>query len=343
MRSGRQRALVAGALLATSFLLALSAPARADYRLCNATSYILVGAIGLQDDPDRPTSEWRSQGWVRLMPGSCAPVLKGPVRKGAYFVFARSIEAHQGPTKYFSGSQSFCTLPTNFAIRGRDNCALRGYDTSDFLRIETKEGEEWTTTFGEPRDYTPDQARTAGVQRLLRDNGFRIARIDGYAAKATRRSVTAFQRAKGREATGTIDDALIAALIDGAEREQTGSGLDICNRTRHLAWAAIGFHADDEDVSSGWIRIEPGQCAKAVKGKLAAAHYFLYAEATDGKGAVVRDRGRALVWSGKAPYCTKATRFEIRGRQTCAARGYDERNFLRIDTAGRAHVEFALE
>ncbi len=324
-------------------LLLFPNAARADYRLCNATGYVLAGAIGFQDDPAYPRSEWRTRGWVRMVPGACASVLEGPVRGGSYFVFARSIEAHQGPTKYFSGDQSFCSLPENFAIAGRDSCALRGYDTSEFIRVETKAGEEWTTTFGEPRDYSLDQARIAGVQRLLRDNGFRVARIDGYAAKATRRSVMAFQRAKGLEATGTIDDALVTALIEGAELEQAGAGLDICNRTRHLAWAAVGFRAEDEDVSSGWIRIAPGRCAKAVKGKLAATPYFLYAEATDGKGAVARERGRALVWSGKEPYCTKATRFEIRGREACARRGYDERNFMRVDAGGRAHVEVPLE
>lgn len=341
--SKREARFGLGLCLALFTLLLFPNAARADYRLCNATSYVLAGAIGFQSDPAHPRSEWQARGWVRMVPGSCASVLEGRIRSGSYFVFARSIEAHQGPAKYFSGNQSFCTLPEDFAITGREACALRGYDTNEFIRVETKSGEEWTTTFGEPRDYSLDHARVAGVQRLLRDNGFRIARIDGYAAKATRRSVMAFQRAAGREATGAIDDALVAALIEGAEREQAGSGLDICNRTRHLAWAAIGFRADDEDVSSGWIRIEPGTCAKAVKGKLAAARYFLYAEATDGKGAVVRERGRALVWSGNEPYCTKATRFEIKGREACAKRGYDQRNFLRVDTGGRAHVEVPLE
>lgn len=324
-------------------LLFLPSPARADYKLCNATSYVLAGAIGFQADPKNPHSEWRSEGWALMRPGTCAPALAGPVRAGSYYIFARSIEAHQGPTKYFSGNEGFCTIPKDFVIAGRETCALRGYDTNDFIRVETKAGEEWTTTFGEPRDYSLDEARIAGAQRLLKDNGFSISRIDGFAAKATLRSVTAFQRATGREATGRIDDELISALIEGAERERAATGLNICNRTRHLAWAAVGFRAEDEDVSSGWIRIEPGQCAKAIKGRLALRNYFVYAEATDGKGAVAKERGRVLIWSGATSYCTKATRFEIKGRDSCATRGYDERRFMRVETGGQARFDVALE
>jgi uncharacterized membrane protein len=321
------------------FAFLLSTPASADYRFCNATSYVLQGAIGTEEDDN----VWRSRGWVRIAPGACAAMLPGPVAAGNYHVFARSIDAHQGATKYFSGSERFCTVPKDFIITGRENCALRGYESSDFIRVATRAGPDWTTTFGEPRDYSLEQAQVAGAQRLLRDNGLRLPKIDGYAAKNTRRAVMAFQRAAGREATGEIDADLIAALIAGAEREQAKFGLNLCNKTPYLVWAAVGFPTGEEDMSSGWIRIEPGQCAKAIKGKLLDRDYFVYAEATDAKGAVVKQDGRLLVWSGAESFCVKTTRFEIKGRDACTARGYDERRFMRVDTGGKALFDVPLE
>lgn len=334
--SGGGKLFAALAAVAAFFLL--SAPASADYKLCNATSYVLEGAVGVRADAD-----WRSQGWVQVLPGNCASVLAGPVQTGDYFVFARSIDAHQGATKYFSGSERFCTIPKDFTIAGRENCALRGYESSDFIRVAVKAGEDWTTTFGEPRGYSLEDAEVAGAQRLLRDNGFHIPKIDGIAAKNTLRSVMAFQRSIGREANGTIDGALLAALIEGAAREQAKTGLSLCNRTRYLVWGAVGFTANDQDMSSGWIRIEPGACAKAIKGKLGNRPYYVYAEATDDKGNMAKQGGRLLVWSGAEGFCTKTTRFEIRGRDACGARGYDERRFVRIDTGGKPLYEVPLE
>lgn len=342
-RTSRRDAMGIAASFLFFSLLFWAFPAKADYRLCNATSYALAGAIALQSDPADVHSEWHSQGWVRILPGACAPVLAGPIRAGSYHVFARSIEAHQGPVKYFSGNERFCTLPGDFAITGRENCAMRGYESNNFIRVETNSGDEWTTTFSEPRNYTLERARVAGVQRLLRDNGFRIARIDGIAAKATQRAIMAFQRAAGRQPTGMIDEALLGALIEGAEREHDRLGLDICNRTSHLAWAAIGVEAKEQGLSSGWIRIEPKACVKAVKGRLAPGGYSVYAEAVDEKGMIAKENGRALVWSGSETYCTKTTRFEIRGREACAARGYDEKKFMPIRTGGKARFDFALE
>jgi uncharacterized membrane protein len=334
--TGGGKTFAALALLAA--LIFHSAPVHADYRFCNATSYVLQGAIGTEGD-----NTWRSRGWARIAPGACASVLPGPVAAGTYYVFARSIDAHQGATKYFSGNDRFCTVPKSFDISGRDNCALRGYEANDFIRVVTKAGEEWTTSFGEPRDYSLDQARVAGAQRLLRDNGLRLPKIDGIAAKNTVRAVMAFQRTSGLEASGEIDDGLVAALIAGAEREQAKFGLNLCNKTQYLVWAAVGFSAGDEDMSSGWVRVEPGACAKAIKGKLGSGPYYVYAEASDNKGAMVKQGGRLLAWSGSDAFCVKTTRFEVKGRDACTTRGYDERRFMRVDTGGKPLFDVPLE
>src|SRR5690606_33170744 len=90
LRHDRSRMASAIAALAILFCLR-PAPAIADYRLCNMTSYVLMGAIGYQAD-----TGWRSHGWARLLPGACGTALPGPIGKAGYHVFARSIEAHRG-------------------------------------------------------------------------------------------------------------------------------------------------------------------------------------------------------------------------------------------------------
>lgn len=376
---GKTIAALALSVFFAATLAAAPTPARADYRFCNTTSYVLQGAIGTANPntklrgtdagelppasdavapaaPEKPTDQtglaggasqteidWVTQGWTQVLPGECASILPGPVAKGDYYVFARSIDAHQGPTKYFSGSARFCTLPDDFSIEGRENCALRGYDSHDFIRVSVKAGADWTTTFGEPGDFSLERARIAGAQRLLRDNGLRLPKIDGYAAKNTQRAVMAFQRTANINTTGTIDHDLIVKLVEGATREQQKFGLNICNKTNFLIWAAVGVSDNEDDMSSGWIRVAQGVCAKAIKDKLAAKAYSVYAEATDERGAVAMRGGRKLIWMGKQAFCVKTTRFEIKGREACAARGYDERPFMPIDTGGKTNFDLVLE
>ncbi|MFN3934522.1 DUF1036 domain-containing protein [Parvibaculum sp.] len=314
------------------------AAAHADYKFCNRTSYVLDAAVGYSAG-----EIWKSRGWTRLMPGSCETVLEGPVGGGDYYVFARSFDAHKGSIKYFSGNSAFCIVDAPFEIEGRDQCAMRGFDSADFLKVETKAGAEWTTSFSEASEYNVEESRVAGAQRLLMDLGFAMKQVDGIAARNTLRAVQAFQRSANLAPTGSIDESLLNELASRAIAAHRSVGLDFCNRTSELVWAAVGFESGGEDISSGWIRIDPGSCRKAVKGRLAKDAYYFYAEAVGDTGAIVTHNGQPLVWGGDRPYCTKPTRFEIRGRERCALRGYDEKAFRRIETSGKPFIEVPLD
>lgn len=316
----------------------LPTAAHAEYRFCNNTSYVLDSAIAF-DNGDA----WTSRGWVRLPPGDCGTAFEGPVAERDYYVFARSIDAHEGSVKYFSGNERFCVIDRDFEIAGRDQCAIRGYDSADFLRVSAKAGESWTTAFSEASEYTPDKARIAGAQRLLKDIGFPLKLIDGIAARNTLRSVEAFQRSENIRVTGVIDSRLIDQMIGRALAEQEKTGLNFCNETANLVWAAVGYRNASNDMSSGWIRIEPGTCRKAIRGKLTEERYFLYAEAVDKAGALMRRDGQPLVWEGNESFCTKTTRFEIKGRARCAARGFDEHGFMPVETGGKERWNADLE
>lgn len=318
--------------------LALPAAAHADYQFCNRTSYVLDAAIGYSSG-----DIWKSRGWKRLLPGGCETMLEGSVEGGEYYVFARSFDAHKGSIKYFSGNTSFCIVEAPFEIEGREQCAMRGFDAADFLRVETKAGPSWTTSFQEASEYGADESRVAGTQRLLMDLGFALKQVDGIAASNTLRAVHAFQRSANLTQTGAIDDALLAQLVSRAIAVHQSVGLDFCNRTNELVWAAVGLRSGKDDISNGWIRIDPGSCRKAIKGRLTGEAYYFYAEAVDDMGAIARRDGEPLIWSGDRSYCIKATRFEIRGRESCAARGFDERLFKRIETSGNTFLEIPLD
>ncbi|PCJ70410.1 MAG: hypothetical protein COA62_07390 [Rhodobiaceae bacterium] len=312
--------------LCAGFSLSMT-PAQAGYRYCNATSYTLDSAIGYESE-----AGWQSQGWFRLLPGSCDTVLQEGIDHESYFVFARSIDAHSGGTKYFSGSDRFCTAPGDFHVNGRTNCASRGFDNFDFTRVETRTGNDWTTTFSEPADYSLKRAEVAGVQRLLRDIDAGVSQIDGLSGNRTTSAITAFQRSINLRANGQITPALFAALTERAEQRQATTGLSVCNTTDYLVWAAVAYESGEGFTSSGWIRIEPARCEKAIKGELIHRYYYTYAEAVDGAGLVARRHGQDLVWAGNHTFCTKGTRFEIEGRATCSERGFDETGFKRVDT-----------
>ena len=304
-----------------------ASPAAADYRLCNETSYALQSAIAYESDGD-----WHSQGWFLLHPGACETAIEGSVTSGPYYVFARSIDAHQGGTKYFGGTERFCTVAEDFQISGRDACLARGFDSQDFVRVDPKSGSGWVTSFSEPGNFTRERSKTAGVQRLLQDNGYKISRIDGYGGRNTTRAVMSFQRSINVKPDGNITPDLINQLIDGAAQEQKKTGLSLCNETDYLVWSAVGEEIEGGELeSSGWIRIEPGVCRKAVKGKLTAQTYYLYSEAIDTNGARARRDDRELVWGGDHTFCTKSARFQIRGQENCRERGFDEAGFRAIN------------
>lgn len=325
------------AVLFTAFLViaglgATIAPAQADYRFCNATSYVLDSSIGYETDDG-----WQSQGWFRLLPGSCNKVLPEKIERETYFVFARSIDAHNGGTKYFNGSDRFCTAPGDFLVNGRTNCASRGFDSFDFTRVDTQTGNDWTTTFSEPVNHSLGRAEVAGVQRLLRDIGANVTQIDGLSGRRTTAAITEFQQSINLRANGDINPALFNALIEAADQQQARTGLSICNNTDYLVWSAVGYESSGDFTSSGWIRIEPARCEKVIKGELTQKYYYTYAEAVDGSGLLARRHGQDLAWAGNHTFCTKGTRFEIEGRANCAERGFDETGFKRIDT-GDAQV-----
>ena len=313
-------------LIATFFSIsALIAPsdARAEYQFCNKTSYVLKSAIGYQDK-----GRWISEGWWVLQPGRCEVVISEALTKSTYYTFARSVSAHRGGIKYFAGNQRLCVQQDKFRIEGRDDCERRSAIERLFAKIEIGENDKWTTSFTETADFDLERARIAGVQRLLTDLGFRPGRIDGLMGKRTRNGIYTFKKRNGLKVNQELTVEFFDKMVEAAGKIQDTTGYSMCNKTDFLVWAAIGRQVEGDLVSTGWFRLDPDTCTKAIKDKLSNNIFYTYAEA-EGAG------GKKVAWGGPHNLCTMDNRFTIIGRDDCEKRGFRKTGFERIETGAK--------
>ncbi len=331
-------------VLAAAAFLACATPAQAQFEFCNETSHVLDGAIGIK----APKVGWIVRGWFRLYPGFCQTVIKEKLKQKVYYVHARSAPQHAGAVLIFGGSRLLCVSGErkNFYIKSHVLCREKGREKTGFARVETR-GRQWKKTFKQTLPFhSNNHAMVAGVQRLLKENGFEVGDVDGFWGKITRRSIIEFQRLARLRPSGVINKKLFEALLVGAQKNLGVTiGLKLCNETPHLVWAAVGYRAISSKPdfrnpafeSKGWLRIRPKKCAMMLREKLGQPRYYLYAEAVDQNGAEVRmTSGAPLAWFGDFPMCLTRLQFRITGRAQCTQRGFEEVGFRRVETRGRA-------
>jgi len=86
-------------------------------------------------------------------------------------------------------------------------CALQNMGTRDYLAVDPAES---VTRLVEIEDFG-ERANTAGIQRLLRDVGYSISKIDGREGRRTRRSLSAFFKDRDMR-TPSTEEEIIDAL-----------------------------------------------------------------------------------------------------------------------------------
>lgn len=319
-------------LSAAGGLAGLPSSAFADLTACNKTSYVLEAAVGFVAR-ERDVS----RGWIQIEPGQCRVLIEGTLADRTYYTFAHSSPVHTGEMKYFAGTERFCTETgaQNFNVTGRSDCETRGFVTRTFARIDTNGNSDWTTSFTEAKEFSLDEARIAGVQRLLKDIGASDAPIDGFRGGKTNRAVIAFKRKSGLTEDATLPSALYAALMKTAGTMPKQAGFRFCNQTDQTAWGAVGYEGASDATSTGWFTIPAHGCTDAIKERLRAKFYYSYAESE-------RKNGGLMTWGGDDKFCTAEERFVIRGREGCEKRGYTTRGFMRVDTKGQGELTQTL-
>jgi uncharacterized membrane protein len=317
------------ALVTLAIVIATASPARADLQFCNKTSYVLDLALGLEEKDTAAT-----RGWFRVDPGQCRTVLQGALAEKAY-VHARALPAYGAPPLPQVGHADFCVADGNFVIAGAQSCHARSTQRLvRFSAIKPSETEQGLTAYlGEEADYEPQQARLAGIQRLLVIAGYDANPIDGLEGKKTSAALDQFLKDR-RLPAGASDDAGFFQVLLDAVKAADGVGFSWCNETPHAVLAALGFEQKGAITTRGWYRVDPGKC---VKPELPAkpARLFSFAEAVDKDGNVVRHGDKPLAWGGPTLLCTREVRFEIGEQGNCLAQGLASNGFAAIDLAGK--------
>ena len=303
-------------------------PPENDYEFCNQTSFVLSLSVGLKSAPMVHT-----RGWWPLNAGECRVFIKGPLSSNVYYSHAKTNFAHTGPIRVWGGKYKLCAGKGNFqsmSAEGQDTCGP-GYTQHDYARVETGGKPGWQTVFTENSQIkTLEQARIAGLQRLLTDVRLFDGAIDGVAGPKFNEAMTQARTAYGVSAG---DQAMLyAKLFEAATRLQQSAGLTFCNRTQEMLWTAYGREVNGKKISRGWYVLMPEQCEKVIKEPLSEPYIYTYAVIDAPEGPQVSGPN----WSGTHIFCTKDGEFDFDDSSNCGGKGFTPSGFYRVDTDGKA-------
>ena len=123
------------ALLGLLLLPLLGAsPARADFRVCNATQNLVGVGIGY-----RAKAGWITEGWWHIEASSCKTLIEGPLSSRFYYLYAE--DAERGGR--WDGPISMCVAEKEFKIAGVTDCVARGFQRAGFQEYDTGEQASW--------------------------------------------------------------------------------------------------------------------------------------------------------------------------------------------------------
>lgn len=126
-------------LFAMLFVLAGSAlvaapPARADFRVCNATPDLVGVAIGY-----RARAGWITEGWWAIEGSTCKTLIEGPLESRYYYLYAE--DGVRGGR--WDGPISMCIAELQFKITGVNDCYARGFQKAGFREYDTGNQTNW--------------------------------------------------------------------------------------------------------------------------------------------------------------------------------------------------------
>lgn len=87
-------------------------------------------------------------------------------------------------------------------------------------------------------------------------------------------------------------------------------GLKVCNDSHERVSVALAKKSGDQWITSGWWKIDPGDCKKLIDGKVKNRTYGIYARGLRG--------GK---WLGNKPLCVENSRFEYHYADSSCAYG----------------------
>jgi uncharacterized membrane protein len=325
-------------VIAAGLLLAVSATvARADLKICNRMSYVVEAAIGIDDKATTAT-----RGWFRIDPATCRFVVQGALTADRILLTARALGVYGSSPIPQSGGDTLCVAPDNFVIAAARQCRS-GQSLAPFTQITPTLAEDGNLVayLAEDSEYDDEQARLAGIQRLLVIAGYDAAPIDGVDGPKTQAALAAFLKGRGLSPDIAQAPNFFTTMIE-AVQSPSATGLTWCNDTPHKIMAAIGTDDGKTVISRGWYRIDPGKCLHPdVIGQ--PKQIFSFAEAIDTENRAVKLRDRPLNWGGTKELCTRESKFEINEQGDCGTRGLTVTGFSAVDmSSGGKTLRFAM-
>ena len=143
----------------------------------------------------------------------------------------------------------------------------------------------------EDSEYDDEQARLAGIQRLLVIAGYDASPIDGVDGPKTQAALNAFLKSRGLNADVVPSQNFFNTMVE-AVQTPSATGLTWCNDTPHRIMAAVATDDGKAVTSRGWYRIDPGKCLHPdVTGQ--PKQIFSFAEAVDAENRAIKMQGEA--------------------------------------------------
>ncbi|VIO68130.1 hypothetical protein CI1B_19150 [Bradyrhizobium ivorense] len=335
-RSPLARLLMSLPAAAVSLLFS-SAPANADLKLCNRMSYVVEAAIGIDDKAASAT-----RGWFRIDPATCRVVVQGALTADRVLLNARALGVYGASPIPQSGTDTLCVAQDNFVIAAARQCRS-GQIPAQFTQITPTRTDDGNLVayLAEDSEYDDEQARLAGIQRLLVIAGYDAAPIDGVDGPKTQAALSAFLKSRGLNSDIVQSQNFFTAMVDAVQKP-SASGLTWCNDTPHKVMAAVATDDGKAVTSRGWYRIDPGKCLHPdVSGT--PKQIYSFAEAVDNDNRTVRIKDKPLNWGGAVPLCTRESKFEINEQGDCGNRGLAVAGFTTVDmTSGGKTLRFAM-
>jgi uncharacterized membrane protein len=333
---GHARLLIAKHFSAALFVLAAAIaslvfsamPAHADLKICNRMSYVVEVAIGIDDKAATAT-----RGWFRIDPAACRTVVQGTLAADRVLLNARALSLYGSSPIPQSGSDTLCVAANDFVIAAARQCRS-GQTSAPFTQITPTQAVDGNLVayLAEDSEYDDEQARLAGIQRLLLIAGYDAAPIDGVDGPKTQAALAAFL--KGRGLTQDVVQAtnFFTSMIE-AVQSPSSTGLTWCNDTPHKIMAAVATDDGKTVISRGWYRIDPGKCLHPdVTGQ--PKQVFSFAEAVDADNRTLKLKDKPLNWGGGTTLCTRDSKFEFNEQGDCGARGLAATGFAAVDMSG---------
>jgi uncharacterized membrane protein len=335
---GKRLALILISSLVVSIaLLASASPAHADFKLCNRMSYVVEAAIGIDDKAATAT-----RGWFRIDPAACRVVAQGTLTADRILLNARALGVYGASPIPQNGGDTLCIAPDNFVIAAARQCRA-GQTPAPFTQITPTAADDGNLVayLAEDSEYDDEQARLAGIQRLLVIAGYDAAPIDGVDGPKTQAALAAFLKSRGLTPDIVQAPNFFTAMID-AVQSPSSTGLTWCNDTPHKIMAAVGTDDGKTVISRGWYRIDPGKCLHPdVTGQ--PRQIFSFAEAVDAENRTIKIRDKPLNWGGTTQLCTRENKFESNEQGDCGTRGLAAIGFAAVDmSSGGKTLRFAM-